>query len=54
MTVKELYEYAKEKGILDYEIIAEYNDYGYRLSGGYIAKIDEVNDCEKSIMLCEE
>ena len=44
MTVQELYDYAKEKNILDYDIEAQYAD-----SGGYYygSRITDCGDIER-------
>ena len=51
MTVQELYDYAKEKGILNYEIVVKYRDEGGEYPGvdDYIYLAE--NDDEKVLVL---
>ena len=42
MTIQELYDYAKEKNILDYDIEAQYADSGGYYYGSRSTDIDEI------------
>ena len=42
MTIQELYDYAKEKNILDYDIEAQYADDGGYYYGSRSTDIDEI------------
>ena len=51
MTVQELYEYAKQRGLLDYEIRVQYRDDGGLYYGADAVESVLVEDDQKALVL---
>lgn len=51
MTVQELYEYAKQRGVLDYEIRVQYRDDGGEYQGTDAVESVFVEDDQKALVL---
>ena len=51
MTVQELYEYAKQRGLLDYEIRVQYRDDGGEYQGTDAVEYVLVEDDQKALVL---
>ena len=51
MTVQELYEYAKQRGLLDYEIRVQYRDDGGEYQGTDAVESVFVEDDQKALVL---
>ena len=53
MTVQELYEYAKQRGVSDYEIRVQYRDDGGEYQGTDAVESVFVEDDQKALVLYE-